>query len=47
MKPVTVMPGFKLAREHIEANTGAIEPASKFAEHLEVLRRAFAELAST
>jgi NAD(P)H-dependent FMN reductase len=46
MKTVATMPGFKLAREHIEANAGVIEPASAFAEHLDVLRQAFAELAA-
>jgi NAD(P)H-dependent FMN reductase len=44
MKPVATMPGFKLARERIEANAGIIEPASEFSVHLDVLQRAFAEL---
>jgi len=46
MKPVAIMPGLRLAREHIEANAGIIQPALEFAEHLEALRRAFAELAA-
>jgi NAD(P)H-dependent FMN reductase len=46
MKPVPTMPGFTLAREHIEANSGAIDPAVEFAAHLEMLRQAFAELAA-
>jgi len=45
MKPVATMPAFKLAREQIEANAGDIDPAAAFADHLEVLRLAFAELA--
>lgn len=44
MKPVATMPGFKLARERIEANAGVIEPASEFGRHLDMLRRAFVEL---
>ncbi len=44
MRPVATMPGFKLAREHIKANTGAIEPALMFAAHRKDLVRAFAEL---
>jgi NAD(P)H-dependent FMN reductase len=43
-KPVATMPAFRLAREHIEANAGIIEPAVEFAEHLGELRQAFAEL---
>lgn len=46
MKPLATMPAFKLARERIEANEGAIEPASEFAEHAGTLRQAFAELAA-
>jgi NAD(P)H-dependent FMN reductase len=45
MKPVATAPGFRLAREHIEANAGAVEPAVEFAEHLGTLRQAFSELA--
>jgi NAD(P)H-dependent FMN reductase len=46
MKPVATMPALMLAREHIEANAGAIDPALEFAEHLDALRQAFAELAA-
>lgn len=46
MLPVATMPGFKLSRQHIEANTGVIDPASEFAGHLDILQRAFAELAA-
>jgi len=46
MKPVETMPAFRLAREHIEANAGAIDPPMEFAGHLDVLRQAFAELAA-
>jgi NAD(P)H-dependent FMN reductase len=46
MRPVPTMPGFTLAREHIEANSGAVEPAAEFAEYLEMLKQAFAELAA-
>ena len=44
MKPVATMPGFKLPREHIEANAGAIDPATEFAGRLGELRQAFEEL---
>jgi len=46
MKPVATMPAFKLAREHIEANAGHIDPAAEFAGHVEDLRQAFGELAA-
>ena len=46
MKPVACAPGFKLARERIEANAGIVEPALEFAAHLGALRQAFAELAA-
>ena len=46
LKPVATMPGFRLARERIEANAAAIEPAREFAEHLGLLQQAFAELAA-
>jgi NAD(P)H-dependent FMN reductase len=46
MVPVATMPGFMLARADIEANTGVIEPAVAFAEHLDSLRQAFVELAA-
>ena len=45
MLPIATMPGFKLAREQIESNTGAIAPRSDFAAHLEILQHAYAELA--
>jgi NAD(P)H-dependent FMN reductase len=46
LKPLATMPGFRLARERIEVNAGAIEPAREFADHLGVLQQAFTELAS-
>jgi NAD(P)H-dependent FMN reductase len=46
MRPTPTMPAFKLAREHIEANAGVIEPGVEFAEHVGVLRQAFGELAA-
>lgn len=46
MKPVAVMPGFRLSRAHIEANAGAIDPAVEFAPHRDELRQAFVELAA-
>ena len=45
MKTVETMPGFTLAREHIETNAGQIDPATEFAEHLPALKQAFGELA--
>lgn len=44
MNPVRTMPGLTLAREHIEANKGVIDPAAEFAGCLETLRQAFGEL---
>lgn len=46
MKPVPTMPGLKLSRECIEANSGHVEPAREFADHLGELRQAFGELAA-
>lgn len=46
LKPVATMPGFRLARERIEANVGAIDPGREFAEYLGLLRQAFTELAA-
>jgi NAD(P)H-dependent FMN reductase len=46
MAPVATMPGFSLPRADIEANTGVVEPALACAEHLDVLRQAFIELAA-
>jgi NAD(P)H-dependent FMN reductase len=44
MKPVATMPALKLARPHIEANTGAIDAAAVFAKHEPAIRKAFGEL---
>ena len=44
--PITTQPQLKLAREHIEANTGEIDPAAEFGDHVVDLKRAFAELAA-
>ena len=46
MKPITTMPGFRLTRDRIKANTGAIDPATEFAKHSKALSKAFAELAT-
>jgi NAD(P)H-dependent FMN reductase len=46
MAPVATRPGFRLSRERIEANSGEIDPAADFADHLDELRRAFGELAT-
>ncbi len=46
MKPVATMPGFTLSRQRIEADTGTIDPASEFADHIGVLQEAFTELAA-
>jgi len=46
MAPIPTRPGLKLARERIEANSGEIDPATEFADHLPDLRRAFGELAA-
>jgi NAD(P)H-dependent FMN reductase len=46
MKPVTTMPGLKLARERIKANAGIVEPAAEFARHRRKLKRAFVQLAA-
>lgn len=46
MKPVATTPGFRLTRDRIKANTGAIDPAAEFAGRGKVLSRAFAELAT-
>lgn len=47
MATVPTMPGLVLSRERIEANSGEIEPATEFAQHLPVLKQAFGELAAT
>jgi NAD(P)H-dependent FMN reductase len=44
MKPVSPMPGLRLARERIKANEGTIEAAQVFARHEGQLRRGFAAL---
>jgi len=46
MRPVTIRPGFRLARERIMANTGTIDPAVVFGKHEKQLRRAFSQLAA-
>jgi NAD(P)H-dependent FMN reductase len=46
MRPVATMPGFRLARELIEANSGVIDPPTAFEKQIETLRSAFAELAA-
>ena len=46
MAPVATMPGLKLAREKIEANSGEVDAAAEFAAHLGELQQAFKELAS-
>lgn len=44
LQPVNTMPGFSLSRERIEANSGAIDPATAFVDGLPKLRLAFSEL---
>jgi NAD(P)H-dependent FMN reductase len=44
MEPCSIEPGFRLARDRIEANTGTVEPATEFADHLDMLKDAFGEL---
>ncbi len=44
MRLVATMPGFRLAKESIKANSGVIEPERTFAKHRKKLRRGFAEL---
>jgi len=44
MAPVATMPGLKLGRDRVEANSGLIDPAAAFADHLEALDEAFADL---
>ena len=41
MKPIRTMPGLKLSRAHIEANSGTIDPAVEFAKYVRTLKRAF------
>ena len=44
MKPIATMPGLKLSRAHIEANTGEVDAACAFALDIENVQQAFAEL---
>ena len=46
MRVTPTMPGFKLPRDRIEANTGTIDPATVFAGRRRVLKKAFKELAA-
>lgn len=43
MIPIPTRPALRLAREHIEANLGEIDPGADFASHLGELRQAFSE----
>lgn len=45
MAPVPTMPGLVLSRARIESNSGEVEPAAEFSQHLSALEGAFAELA--
>ncbi len=45
MIPVATAPALTLSHERIEADSGRIDPAAEFAEHLDDVERAFAELA--
>ena len=45
MRPVETMPGLKLARALIEANSGALQPDRDFASDRDQVRQAFDELA--
>jgi len=47
MKPVAAMPGLKLTKESIEANSGIIDPERMFAKHRKKVRRSFAALDAT
>ncbi len=44
MKPLETMPGFTLPRALIEANAGALDPATEFAEGRATLEQAFGEM---
>ena len=46
MRPVATMPGFRISRARIEANSGEIDPAKDLAKDVARLRRAFAGLAA-
>jgi NAD(P)H-dependent FMN reductase len=43
-KLIPTMPGFRLTKDRIKANSGAIEPERVFAKHRKILQRAFNEL---
>ena len=47
MKPVAAMPGFRLSKESIKANSGVIDPERALAKHRKELRRGFAALDAT
>jgi NAD(P)H-dependent FMN reductase len=44
MRTITAMPGLKLARAQIEANTGAVDPDKEFTGQVSQLQDAFIEL---
>ena len=44
MRPISLMPGFKLKREQIEANTGMFDAATEFGGCKMVLEQAYSEL---
>jgi NAD(P)H-dependent FMN reductase len=47
MKPVATMPGLTLTDGRIKADTGEIDPASEFTNHIAMLNQAYEELAAT
>jgi NAD(P)H-dependent FMN reductase len=47
MKPTPTMPGLRLGRDRIEADTGAIDAAAVFAPQIASLHQAFGELMDT
>ena len=46
MRPAPTMPGLILSRDRIEANSGHVDPAAAFADHLAEVRQALEELAA-
>jgi NAD(P)H-dependent FMN reductase len=46
MKPIATKPALRLSRDIIQADSGRIDPALEFADHLDDLARAFNELAT-
>ena len=46
IKPIATRPSFTLTRDHIEANTGVIEPATEFSRYRRVLQKAMIKLES-